>query len=79
MSRPITDWISCGHFSTMESEDDCVCCAESMTICTYKGELKCVIDGVMFKSMVMVLSEEGLRYSRFLFAMTISDTVRNSI
>ena len=50
------------------------CCAESMTICRYEGELKCVIDGVMFKS--MVLSEEGLRYSRFLFAKIISDPER---
>ena len=74
MSRPISDWCSCGHCSTMESENECVCCAESMTICRYKGELKCVTDGVMFKS--MVLSEEGLRYSRFLFAMTISDPER---
>ena len=49
MSRPISDWCLCGHCSTMESEYECVYCAESMTICRYEGELKCVTDRVMFK------------------------------
>ena len=45
-----------------------------MTIHRHRGSLECVTEGEMFQH--MVLSEQGLRYSRYLFSFTIDDSVK---
>ena len=66
----------CGKCTSMGSERDLVCCCESMTIQRHRGDLKCVTDGEMFKN--LVLSEEGLKYSRYIFSLTIDDAEKRA-
>ena len=71
-SKSVNEWCSCKMMIT-ESERESVCYNDSLTLRRHRGALQCVTDGYMFKH--MVLSEVGLRYSRYLYSLTIYDTV----
>ena len=71
LTKPVEEWCTCEKCKVMGTERESVCCNESLTLQRHRGTLKCVTDGDMFNS--MVLSEEGLRYSRYLYSLTIDD------
>ena len=74
LSKSVNEWCTCNKCKMMSTERESVCCSDSLTIHRHRGSLECVTEGEMFQH--MVLSEQGLRYSRYLFSFTINDAVK---
>lgn len=53
-----------------------MCCCESYVIQQQKGQLRCITEVPLFQH--VVLSKEGLQYSRYLFSMNIVDEQRRT-
>lgn len=56
---------------TMATEQECVCCQESYIIQPHRGSESCITTVGLFKE--LVLNEDGLKYSRYLYSLTIED------
>ena len=71
LHRPVEEWCSCGECKPMDTEKEHVCCNESHFITAHRGEHRCISQVGMFKE--LVVSEDGLVYSRYMYSMNITD------
>jgi len=71
VERTVSEWCSCGQCNTMTTERECVCCCESYVIQPLKASFNCVTEVDSFN--FIVLNEEGLKYSRYLYSMSMTD------
>lgn len=72
LQHTIDYWCTCKFCQPMSSEKECVCCRESQLIGRLIGpDETCVTQTGQFKE--FVLSEEGIRFARYLYSLNIED------